>query len=67
MVDILNSRDLIQRDIGRHEDWANRKCMKVKKKHKAPCMGWNRPMHQYATGTDCLSRSFAEKAAKGLC
>lgn len=65
MVDILNSRG-IQRDVGRHEYWVNRKFMKVNKKYKALCMGWNSHMHQYTTGTDCLSSSFAEKDSKGV-
>ena len=39
--------------------------MKVNKKYKALCMGWNTPMHQYTTGTDCLSSSFVEKHSKG--
>ena len=66
MVDIVNGRALIQRDIGRQEYRANRNFMKVSKTCKALCVGWSSPMHQYTTGTDCLSSSLAEKDSKGL-
>ncbi|CAM4481703.1 unnamed protein product [Lepidochelys kempii] len=52
VVDMLEGRDRIQRDLDKLEDWAKRNLMRFNKKN---------PMHSYRLGTEWLGSSSAEK------
>ncbi|CAM5140238.1 unnamed protein product [Eretmochelys imbricata] len=57
VVDTLEGRDRIQRDLHKLEDWAKRNRMRFRVLH----LGRKNPMHHYRLGTEWLGSSSAEK------
>ncbi|CAM4562142.1 unnamed protein product [Caretta caretta] len=61
-VDMLESRDRIQRALEKLEDWVKRYLMRFSKdKCRVLHLGWKNPMHRYRLGTKWLGSSSAEK------
>ncbi|GAB0197876.1 cAMP-dependent protein kinase inhibitor alpha [Grus japonensis] len=66
-VDMLEGRDVVQRDLDRLERWACANCMKFNKaKCKVLHVGQRNPKHSYRLGVERIASSPEEKGLEVL-
>ncbi|KAK4824995.1 hypothetical protein QYF61_022567 [Mycteria americana] len=62
VVDTLEGRDAIQKDLGRLEKWARVNLKRLNKaKYKVLHMGWGNPKHKYSLGGEWIEHRPEEK------
>ncbi|GAB0209913.1 mitochondrial enolase superfamily member 1 [Grus japonensis] len=67
VVNVLERRAIIQRDLDRLKKWSDRNLMKFSKdEYQVLHLGWNNPMYQCRLEVHWIKRSLAEKDLRVL-